>query len=174
MEYCCHVEAGAHSWRICRTVGPSLATLLESLTHRRNLASLSLSYRYYFGRCSSELPHLVPLPHSPGKSTRYSDRMHDFSVTIPRCCKNVLVNNFFPRTAKVLKFLPVECFPLNYDLNSGKPRTNQHLLKPFCTSFSCNSIACSGCPALHGVNPDWKDVCYISNVSSFRQTQKYG
>ena len=65
-------------------VGPSRAASLEPLAHRRNVASLSLFYRYYFGRCSSELVELVPLPYSRGRSTRYSDRLHDFSVTIPR------------------------------------------------------------------------------------------
>ena len=69
MEYCCHVWAGTPSCylelldklqkRLCRTVGPSLATSLEPLAHRRNVASLSLFYRYYFGRCSSELAQLV-------------------------------------------------------------------------------------------------------------------
>ena len=44
-----------------KTVGPSLAASLESLVHRRNVASLSLFYWYYFGRCSSELAQLVPL-----------------------------------------------------------------------------------------------------------------
>ena len=98
MEYCCHVWAGAPScyldlldklqkW-ICRIVGPSLAGSLEPLAHRQNVASLSLFYRYYFGRCSSELPQLVPLPFSRGRFTRYSDKLHDFSVTIPRCCKD--------------------------------------------------------------------------------------
>ena len=47
--------------RICRTVGPSLAVSLEPLAHLRNVASLSLFYRYYFVRCSSELAQLVPL-----------------------------------------------------------------------------------------------------------------
>ena len=93
MEYCCHVWADAPSCylelldklqkRICRTVGPSLAASLEPLAHRQNVASLSLSYRYYFGRCSSELAELVALPFSCGRSTHYSDRLHDFSVTIP-------------------------------------------------------------------------------------------
>ena len=49
---------------ICRIVGPSLAASLEPLAHRRNVASLSLFYRYYFGRCSSEMAQLVPLPFS--------------------------------------------------------------------------------------------------------------
>ena len=46
-----------------------------------------------------------------------SDRLHDFSVTIPRCYKNVYVDSFFLRTAKLGNSLPIECFPLTYDLN---------------------------------------------------------
>ena len=103
--------------RICRTVGPSLAASLEPLVHRRNAASLSLFYRYYFGRCSSELAELVPLPYFRGGSTCYSDRLHDFSFTIPRCYKDVYVNSFFPRTAKLWNSLPKECFSLIYDLS---------------------------------------------------------
>ena len=105
IEYCCHVWAGALScflelldklqkW-VCRTVGPSLASSLEPLPGCRNVASISFFYKHYFGRCSSELAELVSLPESWGRSTCYSDRLHDFSVTIPRCYKNVYVN-FFP------------------------------------------------------------------------------
>ena len=91
IEYSCHVWAGASSCylelldklqnRIC---GPLLHASLEPLAHSRNVASLSLFCRYYFGRCSSKLAQLVPLPFSQGKSSHYSDRFHDFSVTIPR------------------------------------------------------------------------------------------
>ena len=125
MEYCCHVWAGAPSCylelldklqkRICRIVGPSLAASLEPLAHRRNVASLSLFYRYCFGRCSSELAQLVPLPFF-------------LSVTIPRCYKSVYVNSFFPRTAKLWNSLPIECFPLTYDLSGSKSRFNRDLL----------------------------------------------
>ena len=106
----------------------SFTASLQPLAHRRNVASLSLFYRYYFGRCYSELAHLVPLPFSRGRPTRYSDRLHDFSVTIPRCYKDVHVNNFFPRTAKLWNSLPIECFPLTYDLSGFKSRINRHLL----------------------------------------------
>ena len=68
---------------------------------RRNVASLSLLYRYYFGRCSSKLAQLVRLPYSRGKSVRYSDRLHDFSLTIPICYKDVHINSFFPHTARL-------------------------------------------------------------------------
>ena len=64
MGYCCHVWAGASScylkmWdklqkQIFRTICPSLAVSLEPLAHRRNVASWSVFYRYYFGRCSSD------------------------------------------------------------------------------------------------------------------------
>ena len=138
MEYCCHVWAGALSChlelldklqkQICRTVGPSLAVTLESLAHRRNVASLSLFYRYYFGRCSSEPAQLVPLTCSRGRSTRYSDRLLNFCVTIPRCYKDVYVNSFFPRTARLWNSLPIECFPLTFDLSGFKSRINRHLL----------------------------------------------
>ena len=60
IEYCCHAWASAPGCylelldklqkRICRTVGLSLAPSLEPSVHRRNVASLSFFYRYYFGR----------------------------------------------------------------------------------------------------------------------------
>ena len=137
-EYSCHVWAGAPSCyfdfldklqkRICRIVSPSLAASLEPLAHRQNVASLSLFYRYYFGRCSSKLAQLVPLPFFQGRSTCYSGGLQDFSVTIPRCYKDVYVNSFFPRTAKLWNSLPTECFPLTNDLSGFKSRINRHLL----------------------------------------------
>ena len=92
MEYCCHVWTGAPSCylklldkpqkRICMNVGPSLAAFLEPMADRQNVSSVSLFYKYYFGRCTSELAELVPLPFSQGRFTCYSDRFLDFSVTI--------------------------------------------------------------------------------------------
>ena len=64
--------------QICKTVCPSLAASLEPLTHRRNVTSLNLLCRYYFGRYSFEVAELVPLPYCRGRSTRYSDCLHDF------------------------------------------------------------------------------------------------
>ena len=111
MEYCCHIWAGAPSWylelldkpqkRMCRTTAPSLITSLEPLAHRENVARLSLFYRYCFCRYSSELAQLVPLPCSQGRSTHYFGRLHDFYVIILRCYKDVYVNSFFPRTARL-------------------------------------------------------------------------
>ena len=76
MEYCCYVWADALNCyfemlgrlqkRICRTVVPSRATSLESMAHRRNVASVSLFCMYCFGRCSSEMAPFVSLLHSQG------------------------------------------------------------------------------------------------------------
>ena len=56
MECCCHLLAGTPDYylemldelhkRVCRTVGPTLATLLplDPLGHRRKVASLSLQW----------------------------------------------------------------------------------------------------------------------------------
>ena len=132
MIYCCHAWDDTPScylkllhklkkW-ICRTVVPSLAASIEPLVHCRNVASLSLFYRYYFGRFSSELPY------SQGKSTHHFDRLHDFSVTIPRCYEDVLVSSFFPRTARLWNSLRTECFSLTYNLSGLKSRINRHLL----------------------------------------------
>ena len=115
--------------QIYRTVGPSRAASLEPLAHRWNLASLSLFYRYYFGRCSCELAQLIPLPYSWGRSTHW---LLDFSVTIPRCYKDVHVNSFFPCTARLWNSLLIECFPLTYALNSFKSRIKRHLLTAGC------------------------------------------
>ena len=141
MEYCCHVWAGAPSCylelleklqkQICRTVVLSLAASLEPLAHCRNVASLSLFYRFFLYRCSSGLAQLFPHRFSWGRSTRYSDRLHNFSVYIPKCYKDDYVNSFFPRTARLWNSLPIECFPLTYDLSGFKSRINRHLLNRF-------------------------------------------
>ena len=125
-----------------------------------------LNYRYYFGRCFSELAQMFPLPFSQGRSTHYFDRLLDFWVTISRHYEDVLVNSFFTHTSRLWNSLLIECFPLTYDLNGFKCRINIHLLTVgsfwrdfLCAliffAFSCNSRPCSGCSALCGVNPNF-------------------
>ena len=97
IEYCYDVWAGAPSSylelsdklqkQIWRTGGALLATSLERLAHCWNLASLSNFYRYYFGRCSSEVAQLAPLPYSWKRSNRYSARF--FLKRFPVCLFNI-------------------------------------------------------------------------------------
>ena len=110
--------------RICRTVGPSLAASFEPLTHRRNVANLSLFYRYYFSRCSSEPAQLVLLHYSRGSSTLILIDCMIFPSSF------LDVTRMSMSTASFLahwNFLPVECFPLIYDPNGFKSRINIHL-----------------------------------------------
>ena len=86
-------------------------------------------HRYYFIRCFSELAQLILLTFSWGRSTHYSDRLHDFSVTIPRCYRDVCVNSFFPCIARLWNSPPIECFPLSYDLSGFKSRIQKKQLK---------------------------------------------
>ena len=95
---------------------------LEPLVHRRNIASLSLFYRYYFGTSSPELAQLVLPPVSQG----YSDGLHDFSVTIPRCYNDVLIVSLFAQLESGI--ICLKSFPLTCDLDDLKSRINRHLL----------------------------------------------
>ena len=138
MEYC-HVWAGAHScylelldklekrkW-ICRTVGLSLAASLEPLTHHRNVASLSLFYRYYLGRFSSELAQLVPLSFSlGGLHVILIDCMIFLSPFLDATKMSMSTVSFLAQL--LWNCLPIECFPLTYDLRGFKSRINRHLL----------------------------------------------
>ena len=95
MEYCCHIRAVAHSngleildeqqIRVCRTTDPSLNGSLELLAHRQNVTRGIIFYSYYFG----------------GRSTRYSNILHNSSVITPRCYKDFYFNSYFPCTARL-------------------------------------------------------------------------
>ena len=47
------------------------------------------------GACSYEPTEPVPVSYSSGSSTPFSDRLHDLSVAIPRCYKDVCVTSVF-------------------------------------------------------------------------------
>ena len=72
------------------------------------------------------MAQLVSLSFSRGRSTRYSNILHDFSVTVARCYKNIYANSFFPCTSRLRNSLPIECFLLTYDLNGFKSRIKRH------------------------------------------------
>ena len=108
IEYCCYIEVDApHCYlnmlsklqkKSMRTIGPILAASLEPFTHCRNLATFRLFCWYYYRRGLSDMAELVSLFYSRGRSRCYTDRRNDFSVTIPRCYKDVYVHSSFPRT----------------------------------------------------------------------------
>ena len=103
---CCHIWSGTPSCYL------ELLDKLQKWICKTLGPSLAVSFE--------------PLAHH--WNTCYSDRLHDFSVAIPRCYKDVYVNSFFPCTARLWNSLPIEWFPLTYNLNGSKSRINRHLL----------------------------------------------
>ncbi|XP_065665700.1 uncharacterized protein LOC136087122 [Hydra vulgaris] len=95
MEYCCHIWGGSSNnalslldkvqKRIVNIVGPALAANLQPLSHRRDVAFLTLFYKYYNGRCSKELASLVPSTKIYSCVTRHSIKSHPFTVAVPKC-----------------------------------------------------------------------------------------
>ena len=52
------------------------------------------------------------------------------------CYRDVYVNFFFPRTSRLWNSLPIECFPLTYDLNGFKSRHLLTVLNRFPVCFN--------------------------------------
>ena len=63
---------------ICKAVNPTLTAALEPLTLCQKVVSISVFYRYCFGRCSSEVKEVAP--YSCGMSTFYSKRLSFLNV----------------------------------------------------------------------------------------------
>ena len=116
---------------------------------------------------------------SCGKSTRYFDWFpDDFSLTIPRYFKDN-VSNVLPRLLD-WHYLLTRCFALTYDPINNKSKVNKPIIFGFVLvtfppcflyfsySFSCNSMPCSRCSALHGVGLNEKNIMpsFVLMISS--------
>ena len=114
-------------------VGAGLSSDLPALSHRRDVAGLSLFYKYYYGKCSSELADLVSPKRVTVRSTRFSEQMHRHTVNSPMSGtkfyqSGYYTSSFCPRTASLWNSLTNECFPSDYDLRAFKGRVNKFLL----------------------------------------------
>ena len=125
----CHLELlDKLKKRICRTVTASLAASLEPFSSSSKCGQVKSFLQLLLWQMFFRILEAVFSPFSQGRSPPYSNRLHDFSVTIPRCCKYVYVNSFFPRTDRLRNSLPIECSPLICNLNGFTSRINRHLL----------------------------------------------
>ena len=139
MEYCSHIWAGSSKQslsgldriqeRLRGLVGEELFSTLSPLSHRRNVASLSLFYRYFHGRCSDELHLAIPSERSFQVRTRFavSCKSHPSYLTVPRTRCKFHADSFIPRVTELWNELPQECFPDGYNLKTFKSRVNRHL-----------------------------------------------
>ena len=100
MEYNSHVWGGSTHTALLNRVESKAFRLINSrpltdslqpLSLRRNVASLSLFYRYYHGHCSFELLNSIPPPLRRPCNTRLAANSHPFSVQL----SNARVNRYF-------------------------------------------------------------------------------
>ena len=94
LEYCSHVWGGApksslnlldrvQSQAIRLINNPNLTNSLQSLSHHRPVADLSIFYRYFHGHCSQEIMNIIPDPVRRVRTTRSSTHSHHFQATLP-------------------------------------------------------------------------------------------
>ena len=61
----------------------NLTKSLQSLSHRRLVADLSIFYRHYHGRCSLEIRNIIPDPVRRVRTTRNSTHSRPLQVSLP-------------------------------------------------------------------------------------------
>ena len=105
---------------------PSLTDCLDSLSRRRNVASLFLFYLYVHADCSSELANCMPPPLPRPRCPRLSISFHPYSVHLPNARVNQYLFSFILYTDKLWNTFPLSIFPLAYGLNSFKRRVSRH------------------------------------------------
>ena len=145
LEYCSHVWGYSPSVSLLDRVESkairlindhSLTSSLDPLSLRRKVASLSLFYRYYFGRCSSELSERIPQPLRRPRCTRQAAISHRYSVEL--CNPRISRYNdcFFPSTSRLWNSLPSSVFPDSYNLASFKREVYHYFLTRFLLFFT--------------------------------------
>ncbi|CAG9813194.1 unnamed protein product [Phaedon cochleariae] len=131
LEYCSHIWGSApkHTLmlldsiqrRVIRLVGDAILThSLTSLEHRRKVGNLSLFYRNFHGKCSSEISAIIPSLAMPVRRSRQAQSAHPFVVNLERCRTALYQNSFIHRTARLWNSLPEEVFPTTYNLQKLK------------------------------------------------------
>ena len=98
--------------RVLRTVGPSFATSLEPLTHRRIRPAEVFSKGITMVDVHRNWLKWFNIVIVGGDSMVSLRRIIYLSPTISLCYKDIYFNSFFPRTARPWCFLVTECFPL--------------------------------------------------------------
>ena len=136
LEYCSHVwgRAPKSSLHLLNRVplkairlinNPNLTNSLQSLSHRRLVADLSIFYRYFHGDCSQEIKNIIPDLVRRVRTTRSSTYSHPFQVTLPNPRTLSYKSSFIPRTSQLWNSLPPTTFSESYNLSSFKSNINK-------------------------------------------------
>jgi hypothetical protein len=133
IEYCSHIWGGSTSVWILERVDrrarrlindPAITDNMQSLQLRRDVAALSVFYKMYYGRCSTELRSLVPPPARRIRHTRADDNAHPHSLELFNCRIERFKRSFIPRTTAVWNALPFDVFPDRFNTHQFKQRLN--------------------------------------------------
>lgn len=113
LQYCCLLLTGtSHCLHLpdkiqkclVNLVCPDICTNLHSLFHWRNVASLSLFYKYFHGHCLHDLHEMTP---SVNFFSWYLALVQRSSlVQVPNCIRNFACQTFFSCTAFLWNSLP--------------------------------------------------------------------
>ena len=114
--------------RALKLIGADKVTnSITSLGHRRNVSSIVLFYKYYFGKCSSGLSELIPPPQVFARKTRLSRRSYRSTLLRPCLTAQRITGNILHECGTayhqtyfliVLIFLYLkQCFPNLFELS---------------------------------------------------------
>ena len=122
LEYCSHVWGGApksslhlldrvQSKAIRLINNPNLTNSLQSLSHRRLGADLSIFYSYFHGHCSQKIKNIIHDPVRLVRTTRSTTYSHPFQVTLPNPRTLSHKSSFIPTISQLLKLISTHYFP---------------------------------------------------------------
>ena len=139
MEYCSPVWGGGGSVALglldmiqSRAYGlinsPLLRNQLPTLQLRRDVASLSLFHRYFYGHWSDELRAIILPLLLRGQPTRDVVSAHSHSLAVPSCRTSSCKKLVLPHIVKLWNSLPNRYFPENFNLQRFKEKFYNFLL----------------------------------------------
>ena len=114
-----------HSKAIRLINKPNLTDSLQSLSHRRLVADLSIPYRYFHGHYSQEIKNIIPDPVRHVRTTRSSTYSRPFQTKLPNPRILAHKSPFIPRTSQLWNSLPPATFPESYNLSSFASNINK-------------------------------------------------
>ena len=116
---------------------PNLTSKLQFLKLRRDVASFSIFYKYYFDRWSEEFSYCVPDTKNGERNTRLATSSQEFCVLVGYSCIDQYCSCFFPYIGNLWNSLPSSFFHSSYNLSLFKCLVYWHLrgIDSFFVSF---------------------------------------
>ena len=129
---------------------PTLTDCLDSLSHRCNVASLSIFYRYFHASCYLELTNCMPQLLRRPRCIRLSTSSHPYPVHLSNTRVNQYLHFFISYIGKLWKSLPffsfstclwLELFQKKECQDTSNAKLDLHRLPVFLLLFSVQGLA---------------------------------